>query len=409
MAEVLAVLVLTVLLSSSSEGRTVDGGRQEAEILNGQQPLIGGQLKLPIIKAEQDDDMLLGLNDIQGGLMDKADDNAIFDDATNRVPTTTTYTPTVPESNNIATIEKVIEENVEEVAEEVAYEVIEEVLEPEEEDFDEDIFHSEGDLVIIMRRMYEALTKRLNLLKSRVTSVEQTAGDVLARLTVLDCADLLSRGKRESGVYTFHMDHNGKRPVTVFCDMDTDGGGWTVLQRRLPHSKATDFNRGWYDYKMGFGNASSDYWIGLENMYIWTNTRHYEMRIDLTDFEGESSYAQYELFYIESEPKGYRLHVSGYSGTAGDSMGNGGKLDNFTADGMMFTTQDEDHDTSHEINCAKYWKIGGWWFNRCSWANLNGPYKEPGEGDGIGINWHKWRNKQYLRSSSIMIRPSRNT
>lgn len=289
----------------------------------------------------------------------------------------------------------------------VTYERVE--PEPEEEDdtFDEDIFHGESDLVVIMRRMYESLTKRLNLLKSRVTSVEQTTRDVLARLTVMDCADL-KQGTSASGVYTFHMDHIGKRPVTVVCDMDTDGGGWTVVQRRRPHSTAVDFNRGWHDYKMGFGNASTDYWVGLENLYIWTNTKHYELRIDLSDFEGETAYAQYERFYVEDEDNGYRVHFSGYSGTAGDSLTNEGKRDNFTADGMMFTTHDQDHDTSHEINCAKYWKIGGWWFNRCSWANLNGPYKEPGEGDGIGINWHMWRNKQYLRSSTIMIRPSRN-
>nr|XP_053650575.1 microfibril-associated glycoprotein 4-like [Cherax quadricarinatus] len=275
----------------------------------------------------------------------------------------------------------------------------------DDEDFDENPFENETDLSVIMKRMYESLTRRLNLLKSRITSVEQTAGDVFARLTVLDCADLLARGQKESLVYTFHMDHNGKRPVTVFCDMETDGGGWTVIQRRLHHPRSADFNRGWYDYKMGFGSAYNDYWIGLENIYILTNTRHYEMRVDLTDFAGDTAFATYDTFYVEGEEQGYRLHVAGYSGTAGDALGNEGKPDNFTADGMMFTTRDSDHDTSREINCAKYWKIGGWWFNRCSWANLNGPYKE--SGDGIGINWHMWRNKQYLKSSSIMIRPSK--
>ncbi|KAG7153905.1 techylectin-5A-like [Homarus americanus] len=395
MAKLWSVFVVTVLVTCS-EGRTVDGGRNDAEILKVQHPLAGGIMKLPLIKAEHENDLPLGLNDIQGGLMDKGD-NDVAEVVTTAVTTTTQHTPTVPEHNDIASLDHVVENTPDEVTEEHRM---------EDDNFDEDIFQNEGDLVVIMRRMYEALTRRLNVLKSRVTSVEQTAGDVFARLTVLDCADLLARGKKESTVYTFHMDHNGKRPVTVFCDMETDGGGWTVIQRRLQHAHATDFNRGWYDYKMGFGNASSDYWIGLENIYILTNTRHYEMRIDLTDFEGESAYAQYDRFHIENEAQGYRLHISGYSGTAGDALGNEGKPDNFTADGMMFTTHDEDHDTSHEINCAKYWKIGGWWFNRCSWANLNGPYKE--SGDGIGINWHMWRNKEYLRSSSIMIRPARN-
>ncbi|XP_045606344.1 microfibril-associated glycoprotein 4-like [Procambarus clarkii] len=390
MAKLWTVLVMTVVVTYS-EGRTVDGGRNDAEMIKGQPPLIGGLVSLPQVKAQQDDDYSNRLNAIQGGLMDKVSKDSIEAEA-NAIPSTTPRNPTGMEFNEIATLDHVDTVNTE--REEEA-----------DDDFDEDIFESERDLIVIMRRMYEALTRRLNLLKSRVTSVEQTAGDVFARLTVLDCADLQAKGQTESVVYTFHMDHNGKRPVTVFCDMETDGGGWTVIQRRLHHSRSTDFNRGWYDYKMGFGNASNDYWIGLENIYIWTNTRHYEMRIDLTDFEGESAFAHYDSFYIESEAQGYRMHVSGYSGTAGDALGNEGKPDNFTADGMMFTTHDEDHDTSHEINCARYWKIGGWWFNRCSWANLNGPYKE--SGDGIGINWHMWRNKEYLRSSSIMIRPTK--
>lgn len=385
-----------------SKGRTLDGGR-EASNFRPQNPLEA------TAKDAQDGGPVFGLNDIQAGGTEIDEGNGHVT-ATSEPPITDPPVAEV-ESNDVASLGDVAtdedaDDNEEQEEGGVSYERME--PEPEENNtFDEDVFHGESDLVVIMRRMYESLTKRLNLLKSRVTSVEQTARDILARLTVMDCSDL-KQGTSGSGIYTFHLDHNGKRPVTVVCDMETDGGGWTVVQRRLPHSKDVNFDRGWHDYKVGFGHASTDYWVGLENLYIWTNTRHYELRIDLSDFEGETAYAQYDRFYVEGENEGYRLHVSGYSGTTGDSLGNEGKPDNFTANGMMFTTHDEDHDTSHEINCAKYWKIGGWWFNRCSWANLNGPYREQGEGDGIGINWHMWRNKEYLRSSTMMIRPSRN-
>lgn len=393
------IVVAVSVLGRGSEGRTLDVGRQDTELFT--HP-IHDMMSLPIVGAEHEGDFMIGLNDLQAGLMDKGNVE------TPQQAAAAITTPAAPESNNIIPVEETVERGAEDLGESEVRPDEPVPADPETEDaFDEDIFHTEQDTSVIMRRIYDSLTKRLNMLRTRVTSVEQTAQDVLARLTVLDCADLQTQGKA-SGIYKFHMDHNGKRPVTVACDMDTDGGGWTVLQKRRPHSKATNFNRGWHDYKMGFGNASTDYWVGLENIYIWTNTRHYEMRIDLTDFEGESAYALYDNFYLDNEARGYRLHVSGYSGTAGDSMTNEDQPDNFTADGMMFTTHDLDHDTSHEINCAKYWKIGGWWFNRCSWANLNGPYKEPGEGDGIGINWHMWRNKEYLRSASIMIRPARN-
>lgn len=54
----------------------------------------------------------------------------------------------------------------------------------------------------------------------------------------------------------------------VICDLDpnSDGGGWTIIQRRgtplLNESERTNFYRGWKDYEQGFGNVDGDYWIG---------------------------------------------------------------------------------------------------------------------------------------------------
>ena len=45
------------------------------------------------------------------------------------------------------------------------------------------------------------------------------------------------------------MEYAVYKVIEVFCDMDTDGGGWTTIQRRVNGS--VDFNRPWVDYKNG--------------------------------------------------------------------------------------------------------------------------------------------------------------
>jgi hypothetical protein len=42
--------------------------------------------------------------------------------------------------------------------------------------------------------------------------------------------------------------------------------------------------------------------------------------------------------------------------------------------GMQFTTIDVDNDLYSGGNCVADGKYGGWWFNACSEANLNGVY-----------------------------------
>ncbi|XP_006810369.1 ficolin-2-like [Neolamprologus brichardi] len=76
----------------------------------------------------------------------------------------------------------------------------------------------------------------------------------------LDCNDIHQQdSSRPSGVYTIYP-FGEKSGVEVYCDMDLEGGGWTVLLKRTDGS--LNFYRPWNHYKMGFGNANGEYWLG---------------------------------------------------------------------------------------------------------------------------------------------------
>ena len=44
------------------------------------------------------------------------------------------------------------------------------------------------------------------------------------------------------------------------------------------------------------------------------------LRVDMKDFDGNKTYAEYTTFTVADEADKYRLLIGGYSGTAGESM-----------------------------------------------------------------------------------------
>ena len=62
--------------------------------------------------------------------------------------------------------------------------------------------------------------------------------------------------------------------------METDGGGWIVIQRRIAGG-TVNFTRGWDDYVNGFGDLDGEFWYGLDNIHSLTTRDDVELRIDM--------------------------------------------------------------------------------------------------------------------------------
>ena len=81
--------------------------------------------------------------------------------------------------------------------------------------------------------------------------------------------------------------------------------------------------------------------------------------------------AQYSSFSISDDTDKYRLSVSGYSGTAKNALLFATPA-SLLANGMKFSTKDEDNDNNADGNCAADpARLNGWWYNDCSLSCLN--------------------------------------
>ncbi|CAC5371014.1 Fibrinogen-like protein 1,Tenascin,Fibrinogen C domain-containing protein 1-A,Techylectin-5B,Ficolin-2,Tenascin-R,Ficolin-1,Fibrinogen C domain-containing protein 1-B,Fibrinogen C domain-containing protein 1 [Mytilus coruscus] len=150
-----------------------------------------------------------------------------------------------------------------------------------------------------------------------------------------------------------------------------------------------------YTFLMTKQNTLDDFitTIGNQKINELTSKGRHELRVDLTDFEGNAGYAKYSTFSVGNVSTQYKLNIGGYSGIVGDSL----KENN----GMRFTTKDRDND-HWPLNCANQYN-GAWWYRGCTIVNLNGQYIQGGQIDWKGITWYNWTSSQYSMKSSVMM------
>ena len=215
-----------------------------------------------------------------------------------------------------------------------------------------------------------------------------------------DCEEAYLFGQRTNGIYEIQPDNDGPS-FRVYCDMTTDQGGWTVFQRRKDGSQ--NFYLNWIDYVRGFGDLDGEFWLGLRNLQRLTRTTS-QMRVDMQDWNNAAAYAKYDSMMIGDAASKYTLSISGYSGTAGDSI-----LGPQNLNGMKFTTPDQDNDLWPN-NCAQTFK-GAWWYRDCHESNLNSQYLGNSENKGVvtsfadSINWRTWKEYYYsLKFTEMKVR-----
>ena len=159
----------------------------------------------------------------------------------------------------------------------------------------------------------------------------------------------------------YTVNPTNKTSFEVYCDMKTDGGGWTVFHKRF--NGFIGFYRGWDEYKNGFGDIKGEFWLGNEKIHQLTEIPS-QLRVEIKTKSDGNKYSKYSNFTVTNEASNYTLFVGFYAGTANDNLA--------YHNGMAFSTKDRDNDKNGG-NCAVSEK-GAWWYDSCYHSNLNSNY-----------------------------------
>ncbi|XP_061624960.1 fibrinogen C domain-containing protein 1-like isoform X3 [Phyllopteryx taeniolatus] len=85
-------------------------------------------------------------------------------------------------------------------------------------------------------KLSSALTDSLSSLQRETESLSRLHREKHTALTPRDCSEVMAAGNSRDGVYSVFPVHEPDG-FTVFCDLSTDAGGWTVRARAHAHSE----------------------------------------------------------------------------------------------------------------------------------------------------------------------------
>uniref|UniRef100_A0A023GMT2 Putative ixoderin n=1 Tax=Amblyomma triste TaxID=251400 RepID=A0A023GMT2_AMBTT len=237
--------------------------------------------------------------------------------------------------------------------------------------------------------------------EAAATDLRETVAEMKSLVFPRHCGDLFKVGQKASGVYTiFHKAANSSGQK-VYCDMETDGGGWTVIQRRGQFgNNVFYFNRNWEEYATGFGDPAKEYWIGNRALHTLTSANDImDLRVVLSNTTKDSESVNYRGIRIGSEDDLFKMDVGRFLGPEGWNSLIG-------TNGMKFSTYDKDNDR----NCAQTYN-GGWWYSKHYLANLNGLNQNgffQGSAGGIvwGLTGSSYKLNYSYPSAVMLIRPT---
>ena len=229
----------------------------------------------------------------------------------------------------------------------------------------------------------------------------KTGAKLYSKIPLKDCAHLYKAGYTVSGEYEILNPSNPSMKLKARCSMALEGGGWTEFQRRKDGS--VEFkNRTWLEYKEGFGNPKTEYWLGNEAVHRLTTSEEYNYMVFVKAFDGVTARRELLGFKLGNEESGYKFQFQGVAPGYDNQPVYADNKGWSNLNGASFSAYDRGVIKSCAVN------FGGWWHRGCHAYAMNGAYSIDGTPvvHADGIMWSNFRGLgESLKESKLLIRP----